>query len=187
MMVFRTDSYFRLFQSQTCQHKIYSSLFSLLFSLRPGSVIVYFVLYFKTAVTPEKGLENLKIVISTNGTFGRYKARDLFSLSDKSTTSTTPTGINDVRILSIHPLSIYSLFLACMSVSSRLFLYCLRAFFPINFFFLHRLSRQLFTKKYPARGCIFLTQQSLKSPPQGRFAPFSSESVQKLLHVNFVR
>ncbi|XP_015748651.1 PREDICTED: hemicentin-2-like [Acropora digitifera] len=74
--------------------------------LRPGSVIVYFVLYFNTALTPEKGLENLKIVISTNGTFGRYKARDLLSLSDRSTTSTTPTGINDVRILAIHPLFI---------------------------------------------------------------------------------
>jgi len=61
--------------------------------LRPGSVIVYFVLYFKTALTPEKGLENLKIVISTNGTFGRYKARDLLSLSDRSTASTTPEGI----------------------------------------------------------------------------------------------
>lgn len=78
----------------------------MLFSFRPGSVIVYFVLYFKTAVTPEKGLENLRVVIYSNGTFGRYKAGDLVPLSNKSTTSTTPTGIKEVRILSIDPLFI---------------------------------------------------------------------------------
>ena len=142
------------FRSETLQ-PIYSSLFSLLFSLRPGSVIVYFVLYFKTALTPEKGLENLKIVISTNGTFGRYKARDLLSLSDSSTASTTPAGINDVRILSIHPsshcllsqlrfslylLSVLGLHVCFFSFSfsfssSLLFFCCLRTFLPIQIFF----------------------------------------------------
>ncbi|KAK2547157.1 hypothetical protein P5673_033060, partial [Acropora cervicornis] len=59
--------------------------------LRPGGVIVEFIRYFKTALTPEKGLENLRAVISSNGTFGRYKAGALVPLSDKNTTITTPT------------------------------------------------------------------------------------------------
>ena len=69
----------------------YLLLFLLIFAFRPGSVIVYFTLSFKTAVTLEKGLENLRVAIS-NGTFGDFQAKDLVPLSNKSTTSTTPTG-----------------------------------------------------------------------------------------------
>ena len=70
-------------------------LFLLIFAFRPGSVIVYFILYFKTAVTPEKGIENLRVAISSDGTFGDFQAEDLVLLSDESTTSTTPTGTKE--------------------------------------------------------------------------------------------
>ncbi|XP_067030223.1 uncharacterized protein [Acropora muricata] len=57
--------------------------------LSPGSVIVHFTLSFKTAVTLENGLENLRVAIST-GTFGDFEAFWV-PVSNKSTTSTTPT------------------------------------------------------------------------------------------------
>ena len=46
-----------------------------------------FILHFKIGVTREKGLENLRIAISSNGTFGGIEAKYLF---DERTTSTTP-------------------------------------------------------------------------------------------------
>ena len=70
-------------------------LFLLIFAFRPGSVIVYFILYFKTAVTPEKGIENLRVAISSGGTYGDFQAEDLVLLSGESTTSTTPTGTKE--------------------------------------------------------------------------------------------
>ena len=71
-----------------------SFIISILLNLafRPGSVIVYFILYFKTAVTPEKGIENLRIAISSNGTFGDFQAKDSILMSEESTTSTKTTG-----------------------------------------------------------------------------------------------
>ena len=65
----------------------------MIFAFRPGSVIVYFTLSFKTAVTLEKGLENLRVAIS-NGIFGDFQ---VFwgPVSNKSTTSTTPTGTKE--------------------------------------------------------------------------------------------
>ncbi|XP_044164816.1 fibroblast growth factor receptor 2-like isoform X1 [Acropora millepora] len=60
--------------------------------LSPGSVIVYFILYFKTAVTAEKGIENLRVAVSSTGTFGDFQAKNLVLISDKSTKSTTTTG-----------------------------------------------------------------------------------------------
>ncbi|XP_067052294.1 fibroblast growth factor receptor 2-like isoform X2 [Acropora muricata] len=61
--------------------------------LRPGSVIVFFILYFKTAVTPEKGIENLRVAISANNTFGDFQAKDLVLQSEESTKATTTTEI----------------------------------------------------------------------------------------------
>ncbi|XP_067029817.1 fibroblast growth factor receptor 3-like isoform X4 [Acropora muricata] len=60
--------------------------------LRPGSVIVHFTLYFKTAVTPEKGIDNLRVAISSNGSFGSFQAWDLVLNSEESTKSTATTG-----------------------------------------------------------------------------------------------
>ena len=72
----------------------------LFFACSRGSVIVEFILYIKSAKTQENRLEKLKAAISANGTFGRYKAKDLVLLSDEITTSTTPgspkpTGIRE--------------------------------------------------------------------------------------------
>lgn len=67
-------------------------LFLLIFAFSPGSVIVHFTLSFKTAVTLENGLENLRVAIS-NGTFGDFQA--LWVPVSKSTTSTTPTGTKE--------------------------------------------------------------------------------------------
>ena len=75
---------------------ITSALLNLAFS--PGSVIVYFILYFKTAVTAEKGIENLRVAVSSTGTFGDFQAKNLVLISDKSTKSTTTTGIKGLRI-----------------------------------------------------------------------------------------
>jgi len=59
--------------------------------LRPGSVIIFFILYFKSAVTTEKGIENLRVAISANNTFGDLQAKDLVLQSEDSTKSTTTT------------------------------------------------------------------------------------------------
>ena len=67
------------------------------FSFRHGSLI----LYFKTAVTPEKGIENLRVAISVNGTFGDFQVEKLAIYSKKRTNSTTTTGIKGLGILSI--------------------------------------------------------------------------------------
>ena len=79
---------------------IYLLLFLLVFTFRPGSVIVYFILFFKTAVTPEKGIENLRVAISSNGTLGGFQAKDLALHSEERTKSTTTTGIKGLGILS---------------------------------------------------------------------------------------
>ena len=68
------------------------------FALRPGSVIVHFILYFKTAVTPEKGLENLRAAISSNDSYADFPAKDLLPLSDESTTSATPGSPKPIGI-----------------------------------------------------------------------------------------
>jgi len=74
----------------------------LTFAFRPGSVIVFFILYFKTAVTPEKGIENLRVAISANNTFGDFQAKDLVLQSEESTKPTTTTGIKGLGIPSIN-------------------------------------------------------------------------------------
>ncbi|XP_015755460.1 PREDICTED: fibroblast growth factor receptor 3-like [Acropora digitifera] len=61
--------------------------------LRSGSVIVFFILYFKTAVTPEKGIENLRLFISANNTFGDFPAKDLVLQPAEGTKSTTTTEV----------------------------------------------------------------------------------------------
>ena len=78
--------------------------FVLTFAFRPGSVIVYFILYFKTAMHPEKGIENLRVTISSNGTFGDFQAKDLALNIEESTESATPIGIKGLGILSINVL-----------------------------------------------------------------------------------
>mgnify|MGYP000090835885 FL=1 len=71
------------------------------FSFRRGSVIVHFILYFKTAVTPEKGIENLRVAISANDTIGDFQVEELVIYTRKSTNSTTTTGIKGLGILFI--------------------------------------------------------------------------------------
>ncbi|XP_015773062.1 PREDICTED: fibroblast growth factor receptor 3-like isoform X3 [Acropora digitifera] len=61
--------------------------------LRRGSVIVHFILYFKTALTPEKGIENLRVAISANDTIGDFQVEELVIYTRKSTNSTTTTEI----------------------------------------------------------------------------------------------
>ena len=87
-----------------------SFIISILLNLafRPGSVIVYFILYFKTAVTPKKGIENLRVAISSNGTFGDFQAKDLDLISEESTKSTTPKGIMALGILSIKLIGLHA-------------------------------------------------------------------------------
>ncbi|XP_015768031.1 PREDICTED: platelet-derived growth factor receptor alpha-like isoform X2 [Acropora digitifera] len=60
--------------------------------LRSGSVIVYFILYFKSAVTPKRGLEILNFSISTTGYYGKYKASSLSFPPEASPTASTPTS-----------------------------------------------------------------------------------------------
>ena len=67
------------------------------FSFRHGSLI----LYFKTAVTPEKGIENLRVAISANDTIVDFQVEELVIYSRKSTNSATTTGIKELGILSI--------------------------------------------------------------------------------------
>ena len=74
----------------------------LTFAFRPGSVIIFFILYFKSAVTTEKGIENLRVAISANNTFGDLQAKDLVLQSEDSTKSTTTTGIKRLGIPSIN-------------------------------------------------------------------------------------
>ena len=71
------------------------------FSFRRGSVIVHFILYFKTALTPEKGIENLRVAISANDTIGDFQVEELVIYTRKSTNSTTTTGIKRLGILFI--------------------------------------------------------------------------------------
>ncbi|XP_067032626.1 fibroblast growth factor receptor 3-like isoform X6 [Acropora muricata] len=61
--------------------------------LRRGSVIVHFILYFKTDLTPEKGIENLRVAISANDTIGDFQVEELVIYTRKSTNSTTTTEI----------------------------------------------------------------------------------------------
>lgn len=122
---------------------IISALLKLAFS--PGSVIVYFVLYFKTAVTPEKGIENLRVAVSSNGTFGDFQAKNLVLISEKRTKSTTTTGIKGTT----HPIypcywvtcffSLWFSFSGFLSFFSSLF-----SCAPFHIFL-----SQIFTKDFP--------------------------------------
>ena len=78
------------------------------FCFRPGSVIVYFILYFEAAVTPDKGIENLRVAISSNGTFGDFQAKDLVLHSEERTKSTTTTGIKGLSLLSINVVGLHA-------------------------------------------------------------------------------
>ena len=63
---------------------------------------MYFIVYFKTALTPDKGLENLRVAISSNGTLGDFQAKDLVVFSEERTKSTTTTGRKGLGSLSIN-------------------------------------------------------------------------------------
>ena len=102
---------------------IYFLLF-LLTSFRPGSVIVDFILYFKTAVTPEKGIENLRVAIFSNGTFGDFQAKDVVLHSEESTKSTTTTGIKGLGILSINVIGVACMLLLSFPCSFSLLFFC---------------------------------------------------------------
>ena len=132
---------------------ISSALLNLPFS--PGSVIVYFILYFNTAMTPEKGIENLRVAISSTGTFGDFQAKNLVLISDKSTKSTTTAGMKGLRIPFIDVIGLDFSFRFhspshAFALSSLPFLAALPS---ASFFF-----RILFTKDFPVRCCFLLRQ-----------------------------
>ena len=52
-------------------------------------------------MTPEKGIENLRVAISSDGTFGDFQVKELVVYSKKSTNSTATKGIKGLGILSI--------------------------------------------------------------------------------------
>ena len=71
-------------------------------------------------MTTEKGIENLRVAISANNTFGDLQAKDLVLQSEESTKSTTTTGIKRLGIPSINVIFSFSflpLSLFCSSVS----------------------------------------------------------------------
>ena len=88
-----------MFLNKTCVY-LFLTVFND-FSIRRGSVIVHFIQYFKTAVTPEKGIKNLRVAISANDTFGDLQVNKLVIYSRKSTNSTTTKGTKGLGILSI--------------------------------------------------------------------------------------
>ena len=53
-------------------------------------------------MTTEKGIENLRVAISANNTFGDLQAKDLVLQSEESTKSTTTTGTKRLGIPSIN-------------------------------------------------------------------------------------
>ena len=55
-------------------------------------MIVYFILHFKTAVTPQEGVENLRVAISSDGTLGDFQVKELVIHPEESTKSSTTTG-----------------------------------------------------------------------------------------------
>ena len=91
------------------------------FCFRPGSVIVYFILYFEATVTPDKGIENLRVAISSNGTFGDFQAKDLVLHSEERTRSTTTTGIKGLSNLSINVIELHASSLSHSPLSLSLF------------------------------------------------------------------
>ena len=70
-------------------------------------MIVYFILYFKTAVTPQKGIEHLRVAISSDGTLGDFQVRELVIHPEESTKSSTTTGIKGLVILFINAFGLY--------------------------------------------------------------------------------
>ena len=64
-------------------------------------MIVFFILFFKTAVTPQKGIENLRVAISSDGTLGDFQVKELVIHPEESTKSSTTTGIKGLVILFI--------------------------------------------------------------------------------------
>ena len=72
-------------------------------------------------MTPEKGIENLRVAISANDTFGDLQAKDLVLQSEESTKSTKTTGIKGLGILSIN---VRELHVSSRSHSRPLSLFC---------------------------------------------------------------
>ena len=70
-------------------------------------MIVYFILYFKTAVTPQEGVENLRVAISSDGTLGDFQVKELVIHPEESTKSSTTTGIKGLVILFINAFGLY--------------------------------------------------------------------------------
>ena len=80
-------------------------------------------------MNPEKGIENLRVTISSNGTFGDFQAKDLALYIEESTKSATPIGIKGLGILSINfygshspPLFLYYSSLSFFSSSTSFWL-----------------------------------------------------------------
>ena len=156
---------------------IYLLLFLLVFTFRPGSVIVYFILFFKTAMNPEKGIENLRVAIFANDTFGGLQAKDLVLQSEERTKSTTTTGIKGLGTLSIN---VRGLHVSSGSHSRPLSVFCssfsrLAVFNQSSFSLLHLFATSFccvlslsFSHNFPERCCILL-RQCLFNKPQRRF------------------
>ena len=72
-------------------------------------------------MTPEKGIENLRVAISANNTFGDFQAKDLVLQSEESTKATTTTGIKRLGIPSIN---VRGLHVSSRSHSRPLSLFC---------------------------------------------------------------
>ena len=89
-------------------------------------------------MTPEKGLENLRVTISSNGTFGDFQVKELVIHPEESTKSSTTTGIKGLDILSINVFGLH----VCSGSCSLLFLSLILLFFVWlfslqHFFFYH--------------------------------------------------
>ena len=72
-------------------------------------------------MTQEKGIENLRVAISANNTFGDFQAKDLTLQSEESTKPTTTTGIKGLGIPSIN---VRGLHVSSRSRSRPLSLFC---------------------------------------------------------------
>ena len=96
-------------------------------------MIVFFILFFKTAVTPQKGIENLRVAISSDDTLGDFQVRELVIHPEESTKSSTTTGIKGLVILFINVFGLY----LCARSYSILFLYFIHLLLVWLFSLLH--------------------------------------------------
>jgi len=97
-------------------------------------------------VTPQKGIENLRVAISSDGTLGDFQVKEMVIHPEESTKSSTTTGIKGLGILSVNAYWVIRLLSFSFSPLSLLYslVPCLVVFSPTFFLPLH--FSQLFTK-----------------------------------------